>query len=142
MDYRRFENTYIVRLDPGEEIVEQVKLLAQKEQIKLASVQGLGALNELTVGVFDIKKKEFLPNHFEGLYEVTALTGTIDSMNGEVYCHLHMSAGDRNGHVVGGHLSRAVISATGELVITVIPGSIDREYSPEIGLNLLKLRTK
>ena len=57
-------------------------------------------------------------------------------MNGEPYIHLHMSAGDADGNVRGGHLSRAVISATGELVVTVIDGEIDRKFDPEIGLNL------
>ena len=42
MEYRRFDKTIIVRLDKGEEILEQVKELALKERIKLASVQALG----------------------------------------------------------------------------------------------------
>ena len=38
LEYRRFDKTIIVRLDKGEEILEQVKELALKERIKLASV--------------------------------------------------------------------------------------------------------
>lgn len=52
MEYRRFDKTIIVRLDKGEEILEQVKELALKERIKLASVQALGAVDRFTVGVF------------------------------------------------------------------------------------------
>ena len=44
MEYRRFENTIIARIDKGEEILEQVKEIALKEKIKLASVQALGAV--------------------------------------------------------------------------------------------------
>lgn len=47
-----------------------------------------------------------------------------------------MSAGDGQGRVVGGHLNQARISATGELVLTVLPGEVDRRFSEEIGLNL------
>lgn len=47
MEYRRFDKTIIVRLDKGEEILEQVKELALKERIKLASVQALGAVDVL-----------------------------------------------------------------------------------------------
>ena len=42
LEYRRFDKTIIVRLDKGEEILEQVKELALKERIKLASVQEIG----------------------------------------------------------------------------------------------------
>lgn len=138
MDYRKFGNTYIVRLDRGEEILEQVRALSLKEGIKLASVQALGAVNDFTVGVFNTVEKKYYANSFQGSYEIVSLTGTIDTMNGEFYCHLHMSAGDGQGHVVGGHLNRALISATCEMVVTELPGAVDRAFSEEIGLNLLK----
>ena len=49
MEYRKFANTYVVRMDPGEEILEQVKILSQAEGITLASVQALGAVNDLSL---------------------------------------------------------------------------------------------
>ena len=52
MKYQRFEQTIIVRMDKGEDIVEQVRNVALKEKIKLASISALGAINEFTVGVF------------------------------------------------------------------------------------------
>ena len=138
MEYRKFDNTYIVSMDPGEEILEQVKVLALREHIQLASIQALGAVNDFTVGVFKTDEKKYYANSFQGSYEIVSLTGTINTMDGEFYCHLHMSAGNDQGHVVGGHLNRAVISATCEMVVTVIPGSVDRAFSPEVGLNLFK----
>ena len=68
----------------------------------------------------------------------SALTGTIDTMGGDFYCHLHMSAGDDQGRVFGGHLNRAVISATCEMVVALLPGTVDRVRSEDIGLNLWK----
>lgn len=47
MEYRRFENTIIARIDKGEEILEQVKIIALTENIRLASVQALGAVGRL-----------------------------------------------------------------------------------------------
>lgn len=90
------------------------------------------------MGVFDTVEKKYYANSFQGLYEIVSLTGTINTMDGEYYCHLHMSAGDDKGHVVGGHLNRAVVSATCEMVITAIPGVVDRAFDPEVGLNLFK----
>lgn len=138
MEYRKFGNTYVVRMDKGEEIVEQVKALAVKEGIRLASVQALGAVNDITVGVFKTAEKEYLGNDFRGDMEIVSLTGTISTMDGQAYTHLHMSAGNTEGHVFGGHLNRAVVSATCEMVVTEIPGEVDRAFSQEIGLNLFK----
>ena len=53
MDYRRFGNTIVVRMDRGEEILEQIRILADQEHIQLAAVQALGAINDFTVGVFN-----------------------------------------------------------------------------------------
>lgn len=138
MEYRRFENTIIARLDKGEEIIEQVKKIALRENISLASVQALGAVDQFTVGVFKTEEKEYLANEFQGNFEIVSLTGTINTMQGEFYCHLHMSAGNEKGEVFGGHLNRAVISATCEMVITVIDGKVDRYHDEEIGLNLFR----
>lgn len=136
MEYKRFENTIVARLDKGEEILEQVQSIALKENIKLACVQALGAVNEFTAGVFKPAEKEYVPNEFRGCFEIVSLKGTINTMNGGFYCHLHMSAGNEKGEVFGGHLNRAVVSATCEMIITIINGSVDRRFDENIGLNL------
>ena len=66
MEYRRFEQVCVIRLDPGEDVVEQVRAVAEREQIHLAAVQGLGAVDEFTVGVFDTAGKTYHANHFQG----------------------------------------------------------------------------
>lgn len=47
MEYRKFNNTVIARIDKGEEILEQIKIIALNEKIKLAGVQALGAVGRL-----------------------------------------------------------------------------------------------
>lgn len=142
MEYRKFDNTIIARIDKGEEILEKVKEIALKENIKLASISALGAVNDFTVGVFKTDEKKYYSNSFQGYFEITSLTGTINTMNDEFYTHIHMSAGNEKGEVFGGHLNRAVISATCEMVITIIDGSVDRYFDEEIGLNLFKFNEK
>ena len=95
-------------------------------------------MDDFTVGVFDPVEKTYQASQFQGRYEIVSLTGTVSTMNGEYYCHLHMSAGDDQGRVAGGHLNRARISATGELVITILPGSVDRAFNEKVGLNLFR----
>ena len=112
MDYRRFDNHIIARFDRGEEILECLRQVALKENISLASVSALGAVDDFTVGVYKVDEKKYYSNHFEGAFEIVSLTGTISTMNGEYYAHLHMSAGGTDGAVVGGHLNSATVSAT------------------------------
>lgn len=139
MKYQRFEQTIIVRMDKGEDIVEQVKNVALKEKIKLASISALGAINEFTVGVFKTEEKKYYANEFKGDFEIVSLTGTINTMNDEYYSHMHLSAGNDRGQVFGGHLNKAIVSATCEMVIQIINGEVDRYFDEEVGLNLLKL---
>lgn len=136
MEYKRYDHTILVRMDKGEEILEQVKEVALKEKIQLASIQALGAINDFTIGVFKVDEKKYYANSFQGAYEIVSLTGTINTMDDEFYCHLHLSAGDEKGQVVGGHLNRAIIGATCEMVITLIDGRLDRSYDEEVGLNV------
>lgn len=136
MEYRKFGHTIVARIDKNEEILEQVKEIALQEKIKLASVQALGAVGAFAVGVFKTDEKQYMANEFQGNFEIVSLTGTINTMNQEFYCHLHMSAGNEKGEVFGGHLNRARVSATCEMVIQIIDGEVDRCYDENIGLNL------
>lgn len=138
MDYRRFENKIIARIDKKEEILEKLKEIAIKEKIQLASISALGAVGEFTVGVFKVEEKKYYANKFSGDFEIVSLNGTISTMNNEFYAHLHMSAGDQEGKVFGGHLNNAIVSATCEMVIDIIDGKVDRKFSEEVGLNLFE----
>ncbi len=136
MEYRRFGHTYVIRIDRGEEITEQVKAFAEKEGVRLASVQAIGAINDFTVGAFDTETRQYRSNSFSGVWEIASLSGTITTKDGAYYGHLHLCAADDTGRAVGGHLNRAVVSATCEMVVTLILGRVERRFSEDVGLNL------
>ena len=138
MEYRKFDNKIVARIDKGEEILEKIKEIALKEHITLANINALGAVGEFTVGVFKVDEKKYDSNNFNGNFEIVSLTGTINTMNNEFYSHIHMSAGNEKGEVYGGHLNKAIVSATCEMIITIIDGKVDRYFDKEIGLNLFK----
>lgn len=138
MEYRNFGDHYVIRLEKGEEIVAQIKELCEKEGIKLASLTGIGAVNKVTAGLFKTKEKKYVSKTYEEDMEIVSLGGNVSRMNGETYLHLHISVANEAGMVRGGHLSEALISATGELVLTRIEGTVEREFSEEIGLNLFQ----
>ena len=136
MQYKKFGNTYVIRMDMGEKIVENIMLFAKSENVKLASVQALGAIGELTIGVYKPNEKQYISKTFKGDYEITSLTGTITQKDLAPYVHLHISVGAEGGLVYGGHLNEAIVSATVEMIVSVIDGKVGRKFNEEIGLNL------
>ncbi|NCB48883.1 MAG: DNA-binding protein [Clostridia bacterium] len=138
MEYRKFINKFVVRIDKGEEILTKIKELCKKENIKLGQITGLGATNDVTIGLFDTEKKEYFSQTLKKEFEISSLIGNISTMNDEVYLHLHINLSDINGNTFGGHLSKCVISATCEIIIDSIAGEVKRELNKEIGLNLYK----
>ena len=139
MEYKVIGDDILLRLDPGDEVVAAIRELAAKENLKLAKVQGLGAAKKVVMGVYDLAEQKFCANTYEGTYEITALVGSIDTMAGAHYSHLHITIADKEGKAYGGHLAEAIISATAEIVITKINAQIDREKDTATGLNVWKL---
>ena len=140
MEYRRFGNKIVARMDKGEEVCAKLLELAEDENIRLASVSGIGASNDVTLGVFDTGTKEYFKKRYNGIdYELGSVTGSLSRQDGKPYLHLHAVIGSPSHEQChAGHLNAAVVSATCELVIDVIDGEVGREFSDEIGLNLIK----
>ena len=138
MKAKKFQNKYILRLDKGEEIVKTIKKFCVDNDIKLASITGIGAADKLTIGLFETKTKKYISKDFAGDFEICPLVGNISTKENVIYLHLHVNIADRKHNSYGGHLDKAVVSATFEAIIDVIDGKIDRKYSEEIGLNLLE----
>lgn len=138
MEYKRFNNKIVARIDRGEEIISQLNSICDRENVKLASVSAIGASDNFTVGVFKPAEKQYTPCHFTGDYEIVSLIGTVTTKDGKPYIHLHMSAAGEGGTIVGGHLNSATVSVTCEMVIDIIDGTVQRQLDEIIGINLLK----
>ena len=112
MEYRKFAQGYILRLDPGEEIVASLTRLVEQENVQLGTVSALGAAGDVTIGIFNTKEKQYYSQRYQGDYEISALVGNVTRKEGEPYLHLHITIGNPvTGEVHAGHLSSAVISA-------------------------------
>lgn len=137
MKFKKFGNKWVIRIDKGEEVIQTIKKVCEDNKIKLGSISGIGAANKVTIGLFDTKAKEYHSQELIGDYEITNLSGNLSTMNGEIYLHLHIGLSDSKYNVYGGHLTSAVISGTGEIIIEEINGEIEREFNKKVGLNLL-----
>ncbi|MGI6568826.1 MAG: PPC domain-containing DNA-binding protein [Erysipelotrichaceae bacterium] len=137
MESKRFNNKIVVRLDKGEEIVSSLIKVAKEYNVKLGTIQALGATNYVKIGLFNVEEKKYYSNVLTKDMEITSLIGNISQKDGEPYLHLHINVADGKQNVYGGHLNECIISATCELFIDVIDGEVDRYFDEKIGLNLI-----
>lgn len=139
MKYKRFGEDIVARLEVGEEVIASLSDIAEREGVTFASVSGIGAADDIAVSVYDVGAKRYFDNEYREPMEITSILGTVSEMDGEPYIHIHLTAGRADGTVVGGHLKRAVISATCELVLHTVYGRVPRFYDERTGLNLMEL---
>ncbi len=136
MEYRKFGNTYAVRLDPGDEIGASITALAEQENITCGIIQGLGASDHADLALYDVAKKEFHTRTFDEPMEISSVNGNITRKDGEVYFHIHITLCNASLETYGGHMKACRISATGELFVTVVDGEVGRRQDAVTGLNL------
>lgn len=138
MIYKRFNNTLIIRAEKDEDIIEVLKEVIEKENITLGTVSCIGAVKQIELGLFNTLDKIYSKKEFRGDFEIVSLCGNISTMEHKPYLHLHMAIADNKQYTFGGHMTKAIVSATAELTVNIIDGKIDRYFDEEVGLNLMK----
>ena len=146
MEFQKFADTYVVRLDKGEEIIASLQKLCETEQIALASVTGIGAADHAVsaadhavVGLYDVGQRQYHKTELNGPMEITSLMGNVTQKEGAVYLHLHINLCNTKMQIMGGHLNECRIGATGEIVVRTLPGKVERLLDEKVtGLNLFR----
>ena len=139
MQYRKYGNTYVVRIDVNEEILQSLKQMCEQEEILLAQVSAIGAVDHAIVGVYDLQEKRYHQEETEGFMEITSLSGSVTWMNDQPYIHLHVTMADQKNLLHGGHAIELRVGATCEMFVRVLDGHVIREKDEELGINLWKL---
>ena len=89
MRYKKTGPVYILRIDRGEEIVETLRRFCAEQKITLGTVQGIGAAGHVEIGLFETPTREYHTTTLTGDFEITSLLGSITTMDGAPYLHLH-----------------------------------------------------
>lgn len=142
MEYYRKGKQIAVRIDAGEELVEQVRLLAEKENITSAFIEGIGFTDEIKVRVYNKPENKFYFKTFTESMELTSITGNIFVADNGVYPHIHVTGADEDMNIKGGHLISAQIGATAELLITLSDFDITRAECDDERLGLMRFGGK
>ena len=139
MEYKRIEDKIVFRLEIGDRLMESAQNISADENIKLASINGIGACSKIEMGYIDLSIKEYVFKTFEGNMEILHATGNITLKDGEPFPHIHISVADDACKAFGGHLNEATISATFEGVMQIIDHEIHREFNEDLGLALMNV---
>ena len=136
MEFRRFDDTYVIRMDRGEEILSTLNSLCEKESIRLAAVEAIGAVDRAVVGLYDVGEKVYHRKEFNEPMEIASLLGTVTEKEGKPYLHLHATLCDADMQTHGGHVNELHISATCEMVLRLLPGQVGRRQDDVTELNV------
>jgi len=139
MKYIKDGKSYIVRIDRGEEILDKLNEFVKETDLKAATITGIGACSEVELGVYSVKKREYIKNKYEGEFEILSLLGNITREGEEPYVHLHIMIFDSVGITVGGHLNKCIISGTCEIRIDECENAYQRKIDDETGIKILDI---
>jgi predicted DNA-binding protein with PD1-like motif len=132
--------TYAVIFETGDEVMAGLQQVAREHHLDASHFTAIGAFQEVTLGYFEVDRKEYkhIPLHEQ--VEVLSLIGDITlDPKGEPQIHAHVVIGQSDGTTRGGHLLEAHVRPTLEVVIVESPAALKRQFDPEAGLALIKV---
>ena len=138
MEYRKFADTYYVRLDRDDEIISSILGICKAEHLGSATFSGIGGCKEAQIQTFIPETREFETQELSGMLELVSLMGNVVSDDdGELCHHTHaaFSYKDGNEHrMAAGHIKSITVLYTAEIELRpVVGGLIGKKFDPETG---------
>ena len=132
--------TFAVVLRTGDEVGGALREFIRAEGLSAAQVTAIGAVSEAMLLFFDWERKEYVEIPVDEQCEVAAFLGDVAlDPKGAPMAHIHLVLGKRDGVAVAGHLKRAIVRPTLEMILTETPAHLRRSIDPESGLGLIDL---
>ncbi len=132
-------NTYALIFETGDEVTEGLARFAQQQQLSASHFTAIGGFQSVTLGYFDWDTKDYEPIPVMEQVEVLSLIGDIALDNGEPKVHAHVIVGKSDGSAHGGHLLKAHVRPTLELIIVESSGQLHKSFDPLSKLHLIKV---
>ncbi|GAB3611383.1 hypothetical protein GCM10027414_35090 [Humibacter ginsengiterrae] len=135
-DPRRFA----VIFETGDELFGGLGEFVKRERIESASFTAIGALASVKLAWFDWEAKEYRTSvELEEQVELVSVVGDVAENKGEPSVHAHVVIARSTGDALGGHLRRAVVRPTCEVVLTETEERLRKRVDPESGLPLIRV---
>jgi uncharacterized protein len=133
------QKTFAVIFDKGDEFVRELTSFAQENDLGASHFTAIGAFRDVTLGYFDRDSKKYKEIPIEEQVEVLSLVGDIALKDKDPQIHAHVVVGKADGTAHGGHILRAHVWPTLEVVLTESPKHLSRTTDAETGLALIDL---
>ena len=134
------EKTFVIVFDAGDEVVAGLLDFAKEHKLAAGRLTGLGACERVTLGFFELGRKDYQKIPINEQVEVMSLVGNVAlEEGGEPKVHAHVVVGKRDGTAHGGHLLEAHVRPTLEVILVESPKPLRRKMNAEVGLALIDL---
>lgn len=134
------KRTFAVIMETGDEAMACLTEFAVREKIGGAQLTAIGALKAGTLAYFDWEQKTYHPIAVDEQVEVASLVGDIAvSPDGKPTIHAHAVLGTRDGAAIAGHLQKADVRPTLEVIVTEMPQHLCKVRDDASGLALIAL---
>lgn len=134
------QKTYAVVFDPGDDPVEGLAQFARRERLGGSQFTAIGAFRDATLGYFNWESKEYEEIPVDEQVEVLSMLGDIALKDGQPQVHAHVVLGKRDGTAHGGHLLKASVRPTLEVILTESPAHLQKKHDERSGLALIDLQ--
>jgi uncharacterized protein len=136
------QRTFVIVLKTGEEVFRSLTEFAKEERVSAAQITAIGALSDVELNYFDWEEKAYRKIPINEQVEVASLLGDVAlSPDGEPALHVHIVVGKRDGTAHAGHLGKAHVRPTLEVILTESPAHLQKVHDPETGLALIRPQT-
>lgn len=116
MQSKEKDNLIFVRLFTGD-LHQNLEEVCRKHRVETAVILcGMGQLKNFQLGYFK-GKGNYTPEEFAKPHGLISLTGHISNQEGKYDLHMHAALGDEDKDVVGGHLIKAEVEISIEVVL-------------------------
>ena len=140
MDYRKFGETYYIRLDRGDEVIATILDVCRREDLRSATFSGIGGCSDAEIQVFDPEAGAFATERVESLLELVSLAGNVIlRADGGLSHHAHAVFAyqeDGQQRILAGHLKATTVRYTAEVELRpVVGGVIGAQLNEETNTN-------
>lgn len=140
MEFKRLGDTYLIRLETGEKVIESLGRFADVNRIGFGVIRAIGSFERVTLGYYDTEAKIYRNEELEGPVEVLNMSGNISrAEDGQRIVHAHVTVGRSDYNTRGGHVVEATVGPTLEVVVETVPTTVRRRRDPDTGLELMDL---